>query len=53
VLSFCFDYDAKNKTYVFKMFRITGTAILTLLVGFVLFLVYPSKRRRKKTTFGQ
>jgi len=53
VLSFCFDYDAENKTYVFKMFRITGTAILILLVGFVLFLVVPSKRRRKKTNFGQ
>lgn len=53
VLSFCFDYDPENKTYVFKMFRITGTAILILLVGFVLFLVYPSKRRRRKTTFGQ
>lgn len=53
VLSFCFDYDAENKTYVFKMFRITGTAILILLAGFVLFLVYPSKRRRKKTSFGQ
>jgi len=25
VLSFCFDYDPENKTYVFKMFRITGT----------------------------
>jgi len=53
VLSFCFDYDPENKTYVFKMFRITGTAILILLVGFVLFLVYPSKRRRRKITFGQ
>lgn len=53
VLSFCFDYDPENKTYVFKMFRITGTAILILLVGFVLFLVYPSKRSRRKTTFGQ
>lgn len=46
VLSFCFDYDPKNKTYVFKMFRITGTAILILLAGFILFLVYPSKKRQ-------
>ncbi len=50
VLSFCFDYDPENKTYVFKMFRITGTAILILLVGFVLFLVYPLKRKRGKRT---
>jgi protein SCO1 len=44
VLSFCFDYDPKNKTYVFKLFRITGTAILILLLGFIIFLLYPSKR---------
>lgn len=48
VLSFCFDYDPENKTYVFKTFRITGTAILILLVGFVAFLVYPSNRDREK-----
>jgi protein SCO1/2 len=46
VLSFCFDYDPQNKTYVFKMFRITGTAILILLAGFVIFLLYPSKRKK-------
>ncbi len=50
VLSFCFDYDPENKTYVFKLFRITGTAILSLLLGFIVFLLYPSKRDRKKET---
>jgi len=50
VLSFCFDYDPENKTYVFKIFRITGTAILILLLGFIIFLIYPSKRNRKKKT---
>ncbi len=44
VLSFCFGYDPENKTYVFKAFRITGSAILILLAGFIFFLVYPSKR---------
>ena len=48
VLSFCFDFDPENKTYVFKMFRITGTAILLLLLGFVLFLIYPSKKGRQR-----
>jgi len=48
VLSFCFDYDPQNKTYVFKLFRITGTAILVLLAGFVVFLLYPSKRNQTK-----
>lgn len=48
VLSFCFDYDPKNKTYVFKMFKTTGTAILILLAGFIVFLLYPSKRDKGK-----
>ena len=45
VLSFCFDYDPENKTYVFKMFRVSGTAILILLGGFVFFLLRPSSKR--------
>ncbi len=47
VLSFCFDYDPANKKYVFKVFRITGTSILILLVGFIVFLIFPSKNRNK------
>ncbi len=47
VLSFCFDYDPTNKKYVFKVFRITGTSILVLLTGFIIFLVFPSKNRNK------
>ncbi|MCF8092438.1 MAG: SCO family protein [Desulfotignum sp.] len=46
VLSFCFDYDPENKTYVFKLFRITGTAILVLLAGFILFLLRSSKKQK-------
>jgi len=48
VLAFCFDYDPANKTYVFKLFRITGTAILITLIGFIIFLVYPSKKNKDK-----
>lgn len=47
VLSFCFEYDPQNKTYVFKLFRITGTAILLVLAGFVIFLIYPSLKQGK------
>lgn len=46
ILSFCFDYDPENKRYVFKMFRITGTVILILLIGFIIFLVFSPKKRR-------
>ncbi len=47
VLSFCFDYDPENKTYVFRLFRITGTAILILLTGFLVFLLRPAKNRKQ------
>ncbi|MBU1196694.1 MAG: SCO family protein [Proteobacteria bacterium] len=50
VLSFCFGYDPENRTYVFRTFRIAGSAILVLLAAFIVFLVYPSKRDRKKKT---
>jgi protein SCO1 len=50
VLSFCFEYDPENKTYVFKLFRITGTVILVLLAAFVVFLLRPSKKQQSKGT---
>jgi protein SCO1/2 len=46
-LTFCFDYDPENKRYVFKTFKIAGTAILLMLSAFFIFLVlFPSKRRK-------
>lgn len=48
VLSFCFEYDPQKKTYVFKLFQITGTAILLVLAGFVVFLIYPSSKQGKR-----
>jgi protein SCO1/2 len=48
VLSFCFDYDPENKTYVFRLFRITWTVILLLLAGFLAFLLRPGKRAGQK-----
>jgi protein SCO1/2 len=47
VLSFCFGYDPAKKTYAFRLFRITGTAVLIVLLGFIIFFLYPSKRNKK------
>ncbi len=47
VLSFCFSYDPARKTYAFKLFRITGTVVLIVLLWFIIFLLYPSKRNKK------
>jgi protein SCO1/2 len=52
VLSFCFDYDSENNTYVFRLFRITGTVIQILLAGFVVFLVRPGKKTGRRRPGG-
>ena len=46
VISYCFDYDPKNKRYVFNTFRIAGTIIILLLVVFFIFLVLKPGRNR-------
>lgn len=49
VLTFCFDYDPKSRTYVFKTFRVMGSAIGAMAVLFFLYLVMaPSVKRRKR-----
>ena len=46
VLGFCFNYDAKKKTYVFNVFRVAGTAILIFILVFVGFLLYAPKNKK-------
>nr|WP_321397968.1 SCO family protein [uncultured Desulfobacter sp.] len=46
VLSFCFNYDPENRTYVFRIFPIVGGGIIIALVLFFVFLVFPKKSRR-------
>ena len=47
VLSFCYEYDPDQKTYTLNLFRIIGTLVLIGLAGFVIFLLYPSKRKNE------
>lgn len=49
VLSFCYGYDPAQKTYTFKLFRITGTLALIGLAGYIIFLLSPSKRKDEDT----
>jgi len=46
VLSFCFNYDPENRTYVFRIFPIVGGAIVIALVLFFVFLIFPKKSKR-------
>ena len=43
LMTYCFDYDPKNKTYVFKAFRITAVSVLFLLFLYFFFVL----RKRK------
>ena len=49
VLSFCYGYDPAQKTYTFKLFRITGTLALIGLAEYIIFLLSPSKRKDEDT----
>ncbi|MBW1897835.1 MAG: SCO family protein [Deltaproteobacteria bacterium] len=44
ILSYCFDYDSKSKTYVFKSFRIAAISIILLLAVFLFFLLRKSRK---------
>ncbi|MCG8553295.1 MAG: SCO family protein [Desulfobacterales bacterium] len=46
VLSFCFNYDPENRTYVFRMFPIVGGVIVAALALFFVFLILPKRSRR-------
>ncbi len=48
VLLYCFSYDPQGKRYVFNFMKVFGTVFLVFLGGFVLFLTYQTKYRRKK-----
>jgi protein SCO1 len=45
IVSYCFDYDPKNKRYAFRLFRVIGTVTLTTL-GVVMFFLL---RKRRET----
>ena len=47
ILSYCFDYDAESKSYVFKSFQLAAISIILLLSIFLFFLL--RKGNRSKT----
>jgi protein SCO1/2 len=46
VLSYCFSYDPEGKRYVLNVTRIAGTAILSLLLVFIVALVFAGKKKK-------
>jgi protein SCO1 len=43
-LLFCFAYDPKAKTYIFKWEKIVATVMLAIMLGFFIYLVKTSRR---------
>jgi len=43
-LLFCFAYDPKGKTYIFKWEKIAGVVMTLIMMGFFIYLVLSSKR---------
>jgi protein SCO1/2 len=47
VLAFCYSYDPARRQYVFNLTRVTGTAILVLAAGFVIYLLLAGRSSRR------
>jgi len=48
LLRFCFSYDPAGRTYVFNLARVVATVMLTSVAFFVVFLVFSTRRVRRK-----
>lgn len=50
VVTFCFDYDPKNRTYVLDIYRTMGSITLTMVgLMFLYLVVAPSVRKSRRT----
>jgi len=49
MLQICFSYDPQGRGYVLNVTRLMGAAVLTLALGFVVFLVFQGRARRRST----
>jgi protein SCO1/2 len=45
LLTYCFEYDAESKSYIFKSFRLLAVGILILLLAFFLFVLRKGSRK--------
>ncbi len=48
LLRFCFSYDPQARTYVFNLARVVATVMLTSVAFFIIFLVFSTRRVRRK-----
>lgn len=48
MVSYCFSFDPASKSYVFNILRVSATAIIVCVVGFIIFLVVGGKNSGNK-----
>lgn len=48
LLRFCFSYDPAGRTYVFNLARVIGVVMIVSLVFFLAFVLYSTRRPRRK-----
>lgn len=48
LMQFCFSYDPEGRTYAFNTARVVGSVMLTSIVLFVIFLMFSTRRMRRK-----
>jgi protein SCO1/2 len=52
LLTYCFDYDPKSRSYIFKSFRLLAVGILILLLVFFLFVLRRGNRTEQTRRTG-
>ncbi len=48
LMQFCFSYDPDGRTYAFNTARVIGATMLTSIILFVFFLMFSTRRSRRK-----
>jgi protein SCO1/2 len=48
VLMYCFSYDPQEKSYVFNVLKVTGTAVVFFVGSFLAYLLISTRKRRGK-----
>lgn len=49
VLNYCFSYDPLEQSYVFNVLKVTGSVMVLMVAGVILYLIMPTRKRRTPT----
>jgi protein SCO1/2 len=46
-MDYCFSFDPTGKTYVFNLLRVSATLVITIVAGFLIYLIITGKRGKQ------